>query len=135
MRKVDNLNTFMCQIVLKSGSLNLLEPSRPVQACNGIDLPFQLLVSLSSSSSCVRLLPLLRITSTLSTISPSIRCFKTVATPDVTNPVSLPSVNCMYHIPVHFNPMHYVFVAHTIGPTVLHLSPAPRFKNYDGFLI
>jgi hypothetical protein len=25
---------------LKSGSLNLLEPSRPVQACNGIALPF-----------------------------------------------------------------------------------------------
>jgi hypothetical protein len=28
------------QIVLKSGSLNLLEPSGPVQACNGIALPF-----------------------------------------------------------------------------------------------
>ena len=27
-------------IVLKSGGLNLLEPSWPVQACNGIDLPF-----------------------------------------------------------------------------------------------
>ena len=27
-------------IVLKSGSLNLLEPSGPVQACNGIALPF-----------------------------------------------------------------------------------------------
>ena len=27
-------------IVLKSGSLNLLEPSRPVQACNGISLHF-----------------------------------------------------------------------------------------------
>jgi len=26
-------------IVLKSGSLNLLEPSGPVQACNGISLP------------------------------------------------------------------------------------------------
>ena len=26
-------------IVLKSGSLNLLEPSGPVQACNGIGLP------------------------------------------------------------------------------------------------
>jgi hypothetical protein len=29
-------------IVLKSGSLNLLEPSGPVQACNGIALPFTL---------------------------------------------------------------------------------------------
>jgi len=27
-------------IVLKSGSLNLLEPLGPVQACNGIALPF-----------------------------------------------------------------------------------------------
>jgi len=27
-------------IVLKYGSLNLLEPSGPVQACNGIALPF-----------------------------------------------------------------------------------------------
>ena len=27
-------------IVLKSGSLNLLEPSGPVEACNGIALPF-----------------------------------------------------------------------------------------------
>jgi len=29
-------------IVLKSGSLNLLEPSGPVQACNGIALPLLL---------------------------------------------------------------------------------------------
>jgi hypothetical protein len=28
-------------IVLKSGSLNLLEPSGPVKACNGIGLPFR----------------------------------------------------------------------------------------------
>ena len=28
-----------CAIVLKSGSLSLLEPSGPVQACNGIALP------------------------------------------------------------------------------------------------
>jgi len=31
-------------IVLKSGSLNLLEPSGPVQACNEIVLPFPLIV-------------------------------------------------------------------------------------------
>jgi len=30
-------------IVLKSGSFNLLEPSGPVQACNGIALPLLLL--------------------------------------------------------------------------------------------
>jgi len=35
-------------IVLKSGSLNLLEPSEPVQACNGIDilLPFTFITKL-----------------------------------------------------------------------------------------
>jgi hypothetical protein len=29
-------------IVLKSGRLNLLEPSGPAQACNGIAVPFPL---------------------------------------------------------------------------------------------
>ena len=29
-----------CAVVMKSGSLNLLEPSGPVQACNGVALPF-----------------------------------------------------------------------------------------------
>jgi hypothetical protein len=33
---------FHVPIVLKSVSLNLLEPSRPVQACNGIALPLLL---------------------------------------------------------------------------------------------
>jgi hypothetical protein len=36
MRRADNLSTF--PIVLKYGNLNLLEPSGPVQACNGIAL-------------------------------------------------------------------------------------------------
>ena len=31
-------------IVLKSGNLNHLEPSGPVQACNGIDLPFRFIL-------------------------------------------------------------------------------------------
>jgi hypothetical protein len=39
MRTADNLTTFMCRLSLKSGNLNLLEPSRPVQDCNGIALP------------------------------------------------------------------------------------------------
>jgi len=30
-------------IVLKSGSFNLVEPSGPVQACNGIALPFAIM--------------------------------------------------------------------------------------------
>ena len=29
-----------CPVVTKSGNLNFLEPSRPVQACNGTALPF-----------------------------------------------------------------------------------------------
>ena len=29
-----------CAVVMKSGNLNLLEPSGPLQACNGTDLPF-----------------------------------------------------------------------------------------------
>ena len=36
MCRADNFNV---PIVLKSGSLSLLEPSGPVQACSGIDLP------------------------------------------------------------------------------------------------
>ena len=37
VHRADNLTTFMLQL-LKSGSLILLEPSRAVQACNGIAL-------------------------------------------------------------------------------------------------
>jgi hypothetical protein len=33
--------------VLKSGSLNILEPSGPVQACNGIALPLPLLFNIN----------------------------------------------------------------------------------------
>ena len=36
VRRADKLTTFMCQFILKTGSLNLLEPSGPVLACNGI---------------------------------------------------------------------------------------------------
>jgi len=39
VRKADNLPP-SCAVVTKSGSLNFLEPSGPVQACNGTDLPF-----------------------------------------------------------------------------------------------
>jgi len=38
VRKADNLPP-SCAVVTKSGSLNFLEPSGPVQACNGTDLP------------------------------------------------------------------------------------------------
>ena len=39
MRKADNLPP-SCAVVTKSGNLNFLEPSGPVQACNGTALPF-----------------------------------------------------------------------------------------------
>ena len=42
MREADNLNTFMCRMSWKSGSLNLLEPSGPHRACNGTALPLSL---------------------------------------------------------------------------------------------
>jgi len=37
--KADNLPP-SCAVVTKSGNLNFLESSGPVQACNGTDLPF-----------------------------------------------------------------------------------------------
>ena len=37
MRKADNLRP-SCAVVTKSGKLNVLEPSGPVQACNGTAL-------------------------------------------------------------------------------------------------
>ena len=40
MRKADNLPP-SCAVVTKSGSLNFLEPSGPVQACNGTALPLR----------------------------------------------------------------------------------------------
>ena len=39
MRKADNLPP-SCAVVMKSGNLNFLELSRPLQAFNGTDLPF-----------------------------------------------------------------------------------------------
>ena len=38
MRKADNLPP-SCAVVTKSGNLNFMEPSGPVQACNGTVLP------------------------------------------------------------------------------------------------
>jgi len=38
VRKADNLPP-SCAVVMKSGNLNFLKPSGPLQACNGTDLP------------------------------------------------------------------------------------------------
>ena len=49
MHKADNLPP-SCAVVTKSGNLNFLEPSGPVQACNGtaLTLPFTVSVVLVS---------------------------------------------------------------------------------------
>ena len=41
MSGADNLPP-SCAVVTKSENLNFLEPSGPLQACNGTDLPFTL---------------------------------------------------------------------------------------------
>ena len=43
MRKADNL-PLSCAVFTKYGSLKFVETSRPVQACNGTDLPFSIVV-------------------------------------------------------------------------------------------
>ena len=40
VHKVDNLIPPSCGAVMKSGNLNIMEPSGPLQACNGTALPF-----------------------------------------------------------------------------------------------
>ena len=43
VRKADNLPP-SCALVTKSGNLNFLEPSGPVQACNGTALPLYICI-------------------------------------------------------------------------------------------
>ena len=42
MRRADKFNAFLCRLSSKPWIPNLLEPSGPVQACNGIALPLPL---------------------------------------------------------------------------------------------
>jgi len=57
-----------------------------------------------------------------------------VPTPDVTNPVILPSFYCLYDIPL-LDSMYY-FVSHKVGPNdLLCLSPAPHFRTFQVFPI
>ena len=58
MPKADNLPP-TCAVVTKSGSLKFLEPSGPVQACNGSALLYVMPISVavrSNTWSCSRLL-------------------------------------------------------------------------------
>jgi hypothetical protein len=43
VNKVDNLTTIRRHFLMKSGNLNFLEPSGPLQACDGTALPFTFL--------------------------------------------------------------------------------------------
>ena len=47
VRKADKLKS-PCAVVMKSGNLNFLEPSGPLQACNGTDLFLPLCVYIHS---------------------------------------------------------------------------------------
>ena len=51
VRKADNLPP-SC-VVTKSGNLNFLEPSGPVQACNGTALPLPFTCSLFNDATCI----------------------------------------------------------------------------------
>jgi hypothetical protein len=46
--RAENLATFMCRLSFISGSLNFLEPSGTVKACNGITLSFYVFIKLYS---------------------------------------------------------------------------------------
>ena len=46
--RLTNLSPPSCAVVMKSGNLNFLEPSVPLQACNGTALPLLLLLLLLS---------------------------------------------------------------------------------------
>ena len=66
MRRADSLATIMCRLSRNFGSLNALEPSGPVQVCNGIGLPFKCtelhyeLLSSSVQLQCISLVFLIR---------------------------------------------------------------------------
>ena len=51
MPKADNLPP-SCAVVTKSGNLNVLQPSGPVQACNGTALPLNLRVTFHQHDLC-----------------------------------------------------------------------------------
>jgi hypothetical protein len=90
-------------------------------------------LSLSSSSSFLRLRPRFYVTS----IPPFIfhlitRCRRQ----NVTKPFCLPFTYFMQDIPLILDSKSYFFISHMIGPTDLfHPSPAPHFKTFQLFLI
>ena len=100
------------------------------------DLVLFLSITSILSSSCLRLLPRLPVTSILPSIFPFLTFYKTVPTQDVTNPGSLPSFLlsleyfCLPRLCVtlfHFSQYRY--------KDLLHPSPAPHLKTFQVFLI
>jgi hypothetical protein len=92
------------------------------------------LLTLTSSNSCLRLLPRLPVICILPSICSSITCFRKQFLQDVTNTVSLPSYS-LYDIPVLLDSLYCFFSSHAIGPVgLLHPSPAPHFKTFQIFL-
>ena len=143
---------------MKSGNLNFLEPSGPLQVCNGtalLPLPPQtlpkhlsrmlhsassfnfqyFLVSLRSFSSCQRLFTSSR-PFYFSLFSFGNVFSKAVPPQDVTNPDILPSSYIIWNVPFLLDPKQYLCIFHMIGPTeLLHPSPPPHFKIFQVFLI
>jgi len=62
VHKADNLTTILCP---KSGKLNFLEPSGPLQACNGTDLPLP--VALRNKNEMLLVMEMQRVSSVLGT--------------------------------------------------------------------
>ena len=102
MRRADKTTTFMCRLSLKSGSLNLLEPSGHVQAFNGIALPF-------TCRHTIYML-FLRIHSTCST--QFFHCFSRIYTSSLTvfNPLN-PELNPICYLLALLGAHHFLHVS------------------------
>ena len=110
-----------------------MSPPRSATWCSSINLQHSLL-SLSLSSSCLRLLPRLPFASMLPSITVSTTCLQgtSYARCDQYNFPS--SSYCTYDTSFSYDPMKY-FIFHTINPTDLHLSSAPPLQSSQVLLI
>ena len=88
-------------------------------------------VSLRSSSGCLRLLPRPPVTYLFCHLSFNNIFQKAVPTHCVTNPIIFPPFCCLYDIPLFLHSLQHFFTSHTIGPTHLHPSPAPHFRTFQ----
>jgi hypothetical protein len=65
-----------CAVVRRSGNLNFLEPSGPLQACNGTALPFKLLFIICSEESALQYIKHLQLDKALLTFLLLIQIYK-----------------------------------------------------------